>query len=494
MPLSESRPPAPSFPAGSGWLNVDKPLLLSELAGEVVLLYFWTYSSIECLSLLPTLEKLQARHAAVVAVIGVHCPKFPAEHDLHNLENVAWQYNLTCPILNDPSFEAWKAYSVRDWPTFVLIDQAGRIASYFSGRESLQFLEHQLERLLQERPPAPARQPLASGRRDRRSGALHFPSVVLADLPGSRLFISDTGHHQVLICDLAGQCLDRIGSGALSRRDGTFDQAAFSWPRGLSLDEDHLYVADTGNHLLRRCNLGRRIVSTVAGTGDQEMKPRTVGPGKPLQISLSSPWGLCRLHRSLFITMPGLHQLWLFDLVTQEIGTYAGTGFPGRIDGSWQDAGFAQPTGLTSDSKYLYVTDSDASAVRRLSVEVYPEVTTLVGRGPFNYGDEDGGAGTARLQHPSGIVFADGRFMVADSYNNKIKDISPVGAGPGEGVTIKTRFGTGAAGFKDGKRALFDDPAGLSHANGKLFIADTNNHAIRVADLASAKVTTLEIR
>ncbi len=490
MPLSASRPPAPPFPGSSSWLNVDKPLLLSELAGQVVLLYFWTYSSIECLSVLPGLRKLEKNHPNGFSVIGVHCPKFPAEHDLRNLQNIACQYDLTCPLLHDHAFETWKAYSVRDWPTFVLIDQTGRIASYFSGRESLEFVEHQVERLLQECPVDAAGRRVSPRRHRRRSSPLHFPSVVLVDLPARRLFIADTGHHRILICDLAGQCLDRIGSGVRSRRDGTFDQAAFSWPRGLSLDEDHLYVADTGNHLLRRCNLARRIVSTVAGTGEQEMRPQIVGPGKPLQISLSSPWGLCRLHRSLFITMPGLHQLWLFDLVTQEIGTYAGTGFPGRIDGSWQHAGFAQPTGVTSDSKYLYVTDSDSSAIRRLSVEVYPQVSTVIGRDPFHFGDEDGGVETARLQHPSGIVFAAGQFLVADSYNNKIKSMIITG----EEMTVKTRFGTGTAGFKDGDHPCFNAPSGLSHGDGKLFIADTNNHAIRVADLTSGLITTLTIR
>ncbi len=464
--------------------------MLSELAGQVVLLYFWSYSSIECLSVLPALQELQKKHSDGLVILGVHCPKFPAEREFRNLRNTAWQYDLTCPILNDHAFETWKAYSVRDWPTFVLIDQSGRIASYFAGRESVGFVEHQAERLLQERPEAVSGGRVPCARRRRRSAPLHFPSIVLVDVPSQRIFISDTGHHRILICDLFGRCVDRIGSGVASRRDGTFEQAAFSRPHGLSLDEDHLYVADTGNHLLRRCNLGKRIVSTVAGTGEQETTPRTVGPGKPLQISLSSPWGLCRLHRSLFITMPGLHQLWLFDLVTQEIGTYAGTGFPGRIDGSWQHAAFAQPTGLTSDSKFLYVTDSDASAIRRLTVEVYPQVSTLIGRDPFNFGDEDGGAETARLQHPSGIVFADGQFLVADSYNNKIKSMT---AGR-DGVAVRTRFGSGSAGFKDGNRATFDAPGGLSHSDGKLFIADTNNHAIRVADLVSGEVSTLKIR
>ncbi|RPI23599.1 MAG: hypothetical protein EHM61_19335 [Acidobacteria bacterium] len=484
-----SRPKAPDFPPDRDWLNVSRPVSLAELAGRVVVLHFWSYSSIECLSVLPVLQYLQKRYRNRLLVIGVHCAKFPAQRERRNLQNIAWQYDLKYPLFNDRAFETWKAYSVRDWPTFVLVDQSGNIASYFSGREKVEFVVHQVERLMEEKPQSVSPPPITTRRRRRPCGPLNFPSVVLADTRSKRLFVTDTGRNRVLICDFSGKRLDSIGSGLAGRRDGTFEQAAFNLPRGLSLDGDHLYVADTGNHLLRRCNLEKRIVSTVAGTGEPGTRPGGFTPGKPLQTSLSSPWGLCRLERSLFMTMPGVHQIWLFDLATQELGAYAGTGFAGRIDGSGYEAGFDKPTAVASDRQYLYVTDSEGSAVRRVSVEVHPRVSTLVGLDPFEFGDEDGPVGTARMQHPSGITCAPNRLLVSDSYNQKIKVLSL----NGEAIRVETLFGNGAAGFKDGRPASFDDPSGLSRAGYRLFIADTNNHAIRVANLRSGVVTTLEI-
>jgi hypothetical protein len=77
---------------------------------------------------------------------------------------------------------------------------------------------------------------------------------------------------------------------------------------------------------------------------------------------------------------------------------------------------------------------------------------------------------------------------VADTYNNKIKRVSP------KEKTSATFLGTGKEGLEDGKKATFDEPSGVSVAFGKLYIADTNNHAIRIADLKTRQVETLQIK
>ena len=77
---------------------------------------------------------------------------------------------------------------------------------------------------------------------------------------------------------------------------------------------------------------------------------------------------------------------------------------------------------------------------------------------------------------------------MADTYNNKIKLVSP------RTKSAVTFLGTGGRGLRDGDAPLFDEPGGLSVADGKLYIADTNNHVIRVADLKTKKVSTLELK
>ena len=120
------------------------------------------------------------------------------------------------------------------------------------------------------------------------------------------------------------------------------------------------------------------------------------------------------------------------------------------------------------------------------------QVRRLVGRGLFDFGDVDGVAGQARLQHPLGVAATlEDRatlVFVADTYNNKLKRLDP--------VTRRVRSWTGGeAGHEDGDLAAarFWEPSGLSLAGGRLYVADTNNHAVRLVNLDVGTVRTLEI-
>ena len=105
----------------------------------------------------------------------------------------------------------------------------------------------------------------------------------------------------------------------------------------------------------------------------------------------------------------------------------------------------------------------------------------------YDFGDEDGEGDDVRLQHPLGIAIYGDQVLLADTYNHKIKLLNPVNK------TVKTFLGTGKSGQTDGLTAQFYEPGGISIADGKLFIADTNNHAVRVVDLKTKEVSTLKI-
>ena len=94
-----------------------------------------------------------------------------------------------------------------------------------------------------------------------------------------------------------------------------------------------------------------------------------------------------------------------------------------------------------------------------------------------------------RLQHPQGIHFHDGVLYIADTYNNKIKRVFP------HTRSVLTFVGTGEPGYQDGEgsQALFHEPGDVSIAAGKLYVADTNNHAVRVVDLNTGEVSTLTL-
>jgi hypothetical protein len=114
-----------------------------------------------------------------------------------------------------------------------------------------------------------------------------------------------------------------------------------------------------------------------------------------------------------------------------------------------------------------------------------PRLTTIVGTGLFDFGDVDGTGDAVRLQHPLGVVYHNGLLYVADTYNHKIRRIDP------ESTETSTFLGSGEDGWRDGGDPLFDEPGGVSIAGDKLYIADTNNHNIRVADLQTGDTGTL---
>jgi DNA-binding beta-propeller fold protein YncE len=485
----QGRVRAPELTGGRGWLNTDKPLSLAALKGKIVLLDFWTYGCINCIHIIPDLKRLEAKYSNQLVVIGVHSAKFDNEKETDNIRRIILRYELEHPVVNDADFNIWQAYGVRAWPTQVLIDPAGYVVGVAEGEGNYETLDQAIAKLIAEFGPRGElnEQPLRLALERAKVGdlPLAFPGKVLADAKGDRLFIADSNHNRIVVTKLDGTLLETIGTGARGAADGTFERATFFRPQGMALDTDALYVADTENHLIRRVNLKTRTVETIAGTGEQ---PRERGvSGAARTVALSSPWDLQLIGRDLYIAMAGPHQIWKLDLEKGQVSTFAGSGREARVDGELLMAAFAQPSGLTSDGRKLYVADSEANIIRVIDLEK-GEVSTLVGGDLFEFGDVDGKGDDVRLQHPLGLYAYQGKVLIADTYNHKIKQLDA------ESQTVKTLFGTGKPGQADGAQSSFYEPGGLSVAGGKLYIADTNNHAVRVVDLQTKGTTTLLIK
>ena len=480
---------APELTGGRGWLNTDKPLTIAALKGKVVLLDFWTYGCINCIHIIPDLKRLEAKYPNQLVVIGVHSAKFENEKDTENIRRIILRYELEHPVYNDADFKVWQSYGVRAWPTQVLIDPAGYVIGSVSGEGNYDLIDQVVAKVIAEfrKRGELNEEPLKLTLERAKVGdlPLAFPGKILADAKGDRLFIADSNHNRLVITKLDGTLVETIGTGAPGAIDGAFAKASFYRPQGMALDGDGLYVADTENHLIRRVDLKTKTVQTVAGTGQQALDYFKQGPART--IALSSPWDLQLVGRQLYITMAGTHQIWKLDLDKQEVSTFAGSGREARQDGPLLDAGFAQPSGIASDGKKLYVADSESNIIRAINI-ASGEVETLVGGDLFDFGDVDGSGDEVRLQHPLGVFASDGEVLIADTYNHKIKELDP------KARTVKTFLGTGKPGQSDGAVPSFYEPAGLSVANGKIYVADTNNHAIRVVDIKTKRTSTLNIK
>ena len=485
----KARVRAPEIKGGRGWLNTDKPLSLAALKGKVVMLDFWTYGCINCIHIIPDLKRLEHKYANQLVVIGVHSAKFENEKETENIRRIILRYEIAHPVYNDAEFTVWNGYAVRAWPTQVLIDPAGYVIGSISGEGNYEVLDEAIAKTVDdfrkrgELNEAPLT--LALERAKVGDLPLAFPGKVLADGKSDRLFIADSDHNRIVIAKLDGALIETVGTGESGASDGSYDQASFYRPQGMALEGDSLYVADTENHLIRCVDLKTRTVRTVAGTGLQSRDYFKSGPAKA--VSLNSPWDLQLVGRTLYIAMAGPHQIWQLDLDKHEVSTFAGSGREARQDGDLLKAGFAQPSGITTDGESLYTADSEANIIRAIDLSK-GQVRTLVGGDLFDFGDEDGYGDAVRLQHPLGVYALGNKILIADTYNHKIKELDP------KTNTVRTLLGTGKSGQIDGRAPTFYEPGGLSSANGSLYVADTNNHAIRVVDLKTLVTATLRLK
>ena len=207
------------------------------------------------------------------------------------------------------------------------------------------------------------------------------------------------------------------------------------------------------------------------------------------ETPLSSPWDLWLAERLLFVAMAGLHQIWMIDLDRELALPYAGSGREARLDGTVDEAAFAQPSGLALHDSTMFVADSESNIIRAIALPPENRVRTIAGGDLFDFGDRDGAGDSARLQHPLGVAWGGRTLYVADTYNHKIKTLDPATG------TVRTFAGTGEEGHRDGHRsaAAFYEPGGLSATADAIYVADTNNHAIRRIRLDNEHVDTLDI-
>ena len=479
---------APEIQGGRGWLNTDKPLSIAALKGKVILLDFWTYGCINCIHIIPDLKKLEAKYAKQLVVIGIHSAKFANEKETENIRRIILRYEIEHPVYNDSEYAVWQSYGVRAWPTQVLIDPAGYVVGAASGEGNYDVIDQAVGKLVEEfrKRGELNEEPLNLVLERAKVGdlPLAFPGKILADAASDRLFIADSNHNRIVVTKLDGTLVETIGTGETGAADGAFDKASFFRPQGLALSGDNLYVADTENHLIRRVNLKSRTVETIAGTGQQTHEYFQTGAAR--QVALSSPWDLQLVGHTLYIAMAGPHQIWKLDLDTDTVSTFAGSGREARLDGSLQEAGFAQPSGMAVIGQTLYVSDAESNIIRAIDL-ANGQVKTLAGGDLFEFGDVDGTGDDVRLQHPLGLLANGDKLFIADTYNHKIKELDP------KHERVTSLFGTGKPGQADGAAPSFYEPGGLAQANGKLYIADTNNHAIRVVDLKTKHASTLRI-
>ncbi len=272
------------------------------------------------------------------------------------------------------------------------------------------------------------------------------------------------------------------GSGVSDFADGSALTAQFNLPGGIARAADgRLFIADTFNHRIRVISADGATVSTYAGNGIESF-----ADGSTRTASFAQPRGVAlAADGRLFVADELNHRIRVIRADGATVSTYAGSGIIDIADGNIRAASFAQPVGvaLAADGR-LFVADSFNDRIRVISADG-ATVSTYAGSG---FGFANGSTSTARFIEPQGVaVAADGRVFVADTGNHRIRVISA------DGATVSTYAGDGVDGFADGSTstAQFDSPTDVVVASdGRLFVADTNNNRIRVISADGASVST----
>lgn len=466
---------APELPRALQWLNAPATTL-HEQRGRIVALAFVNSASAWCAQRLNDLAVLQARHLGRLQALAIHVPRFDSERDPQSALKRLRRHGNVLPLAHDADWVAWQRFGVESWPTVLLIDGEGQVQHRIVGADGLAELERHIARLCDglHVPPDDDLRAFREARPEPRM-PLCFPAGLVAT--PDRLFVADSGHHRVLECNHLGRVIRQFGMGTPDLADGELNHAAFRRPQGLALVRESLYVADTGNHALRRINLPTSTVDTLCGNG-RAGEPTEGVVAAPRNVALNQPQALVVNNNQIFLAMAGDNRVWSYDLGTREIRPRAGSGQLDVRDGSGPMAAFAQPAGLAAVLQTLYVCDAVGSAVRSMQLRG-DTVQTLIGQGAWTFGAEDGPRDRARLQHPQAIALSpDAPVMwIADSGNGSLRTLR---LGGGELTTVAL------------PRTLHG-PAGLSVAAGAVWIAETDAHAVLRYDIATGELSHVPI-
>jgi len=297
------------------------------------------------------------------------------------------------------------------------------------------------------------------------------------------LFIVDLGSHDIRKLDLAsGAVTTFAGTAARSGdADGPGAQAQFNSPEGIAAADGSLYVADSGNAVIRRIDIATGAVSTLAGSPG--VRGSVDGTGNAARFSVPTSVAADGLGH-LFVSDDGSSTIREIRIATAAVTTLAGSpGNVGSADGMGSAARFHGPGGLASDGvDSLFVADTDNQTIRRISV-ASGEVTTIAG---IVSADCFEASDARHLCFPRGLALEAGTLYAADSFDT-IRTVTldgAIGTLAGRGASFGSADGLGAARF--GSPALMD-----GDGDATLFIADTLNHTIRRAEAPDGAVATV---
>lgn len=306
---------------------------------------------------------------------------------------------------------------------------------------------------------------------------------------GALLYVTDS-HSIRTIVIATGEVATLAGTAnASGDSDGVGSGAKFNRPAGIATDGTNLYVADSSNGTIRKIAIATAEVTTLAGSAGTWGDADGIGAA----ASFRNPCGVATYGDSVYVSEPNSGTIRKVAVGTGEVTTAAGSpGAWGSADGTGSAVRFEAPEGVATDGANLFVADCFNGTIRRMAIAT-GEVTTLAGRAgygvdPFYPGHADGTGAAAEFHRPEGVATDGKNLYVADTWNHTIRKVA---VATGEVTTLAGVWGVAGNVDGNGADAQFNMPCGVTTDGRDLYVADTNNGAIRRVSIATGAVTTL---
>ncbi len=306
--------------------------------------------------------------------------------------------------------------------------------------------------------------------------------------PNGAIYIADAGNNRIrkIAKDGTIQTIAGTGTAGYNQDNKPARQAQLDRPAGVAVGPDNtIYIADTHNQRIRKITPDG-IITTIAGTGTRGYN----GDNKPAtQAQLRHPTGVTvGPDNTIYIADTRNHRI---RVITPGgmISTIAGTDTAGYNEDNIPatQAKLNTPHGVAIGSdNAIYIADTYNNRIRKITPD--GSIHTIAGTGTLGYNGDNKPATQAQLNAPAGVaVDPDGTLEIADTRNHRIRKITPDG-------TIQTTAGTGIAGYngnnKPARQAQLNTPVSIAvDADGTIYVADTFNQRIR--SVARGDLSTL---
>src|SRR6202041_2134467 len=203
------------------------------------------------------------------------------------------------------------------------------------------------------------------GSNDGVGPAARFNSPDGMTMNGQNLYLCDTNNSDIRQITVSGTVTTVAGTANISgTEDGTGSAAHFNLPTQIATDGTSLYVADSGNSAIRRITLADFKVMTIAGQSGTSGKTDG-GADKSL---FTGPRGIAVDKKAIYVADTGNDIIRMIDISSLQTSTLAGTGEEGDKDGPAAEAQFNNPGAICTDGAFLYVLDADNHSVRKIDL------------------------------------------------------------------------------------------------------------------------------